>query len=254
MDINDATKEYVKRVNSIIIRAFIEIFAIHLICSIAGLHRDENSIRSAILFFIILFSFIFSKSKIYGMTKYLNIIGLMLFSLSYYDYMNMALMLMAGTISLSALYFDEKLFKATFIFANIIELINQYISTERGLVVFIISMVGINLIMIVTFINTKVSSSLVEKSAKEAEKAQKLLNKIEETMNIVEESTLKLDESIRINNKNIHIVSESENNITKSIKETAIGAEEQSNSLEKVNTILDDAKTKFIEAYKGGSL
>lgn len=251
MDINDVTKEYAKKINRVIIRVFIAVFAVHLACGLFGMYPKQNLSRAFMLLIIILASIIFSKSKLYDKTKYLNIFGMLLFSLSYSNYMIMEILLIVGTVSLASLYFDEKLFKFTFVFANATEIFNQFTTTQKSVTNLISAMVGINLIMILNFKSTKASADLVRKSNEEAEKTQQLLNKIENTMNIVEENTLKLNENIKINNKSIHMVSESGNNITNSIKETVMGAEEQFNSLNKMNNTLEKVKTSFIDAYKG---
>lgn len=189
--------------------------------------------------------------KYYDVTKYINVIGLMLFSLTYYDFLTMAIWLVIGAISLSGLYFDQKLFKCTFIVANIIEFINQCISIEGKSIILVTSMVAINLVMLMIYNSTKISEALIKKSQVEAEKAQDLLHMIEETMEMVETSTLSLDEKLNVNNKNLHMITDTSNYITNIVKETAVGSERQAKSVKNVNEIIDEAKCKFTEAYEG---
>ena len=223
----------------------------HLIYILIGHYVKLNSFRAGTLFIVLILSIITSKSKYYNVTKYVNVIGLMLFSFSYYDFLIMTIWLVIGAISLAGLYFDQKLFKYTFVIANIIEFINQYISLERHELTLVTSIVAINLVMLMIYNSTKISEALIKKSKVEAEKAQELLHKVEETMEVVETSTLSLDEKLNVNNKNLHMITDTSNYITNIVKETAVGSERQAESIKNVNGIIDEAKCKFTEAYEG---
>lgn len=117
--------------------------------------------------------------KYYDVTKYINVIGLMLFSLTYYDFLTMAIWLVIGAISLSGLYFDQKLFKCTFIVANIIEFINQCISIEGKSIILVTSMVAINLVMLMIYNSTKISEAYegTKKSNNVSKNSKDIVNK-----------------------------------------------------------------------------
>ena len=251
MENKDVIENHVKKVNSIMIKVYYIILAVHLIYILIGHYVKLNSFRAGTLFIVLILSIITSKSKYYNVTKYVNVIGLMLFSFSYYDFLIMTIWLVIGAISLAGLYFDQKLFKYTFVIANIIEFINQYISLERHELTLVTSMVAINLVMLMIYNSTKISEALIKKSKVEAEKAQELLHKVEETMEVVETSTLSLDEKLNVNNKNLHMITDTSNYITNIVKETAVGSERQAESIKNVNGIIDEAKCKFTEAYEG---
>lgn len=247
----DVIQAHIKKVNSIILKAFLVILVIHLGYIFTGNYVKLNSFRALVMSVIIVLSLISSKSKFYNYAKFVNVFGIILFALTYSDFVIMAIWLIVGGISLTGLYFDQKLFKFTFFSANLTLIATLYMNSQISSIAFVTSIAAVNLIMIIIFNSSKISESLINNSKLEAEKVRNLLDQVEKTMNVVESSTSSLDDSLKLNNDNLHRITNTSEYITNIVKETALGSEKQVQSIEKMNKIIDEANGKFVEAYNG---
>lgn len=241
--------EHVIRVNKIVKIFMIIIIAVHIFYALTNKYPILNGIRAMILLVTIGVVIVLERLNKINMTKIIVVSGIMLLSLFYYDFRMMSVWLVIGAISITGMYFDTKLGKQVFVIANVVELIYQFIATDKGGITSVTSMIALNLIMMAIFTSIRWSEALVKSSIEETKKAKKLLSKIEETMKVVEDSTEKLDVNINKNNTNLQLINQKNNNITEAIKEISIGSASQRDSLLNCKELMDKAKEKFKLTY-----
>lgn len=241
--------EHVIRVNKIVKIFMIIIIAVHIFYALTNKYPILNGIRAMILLVTIGVVIVLERLNKINMTKIIVVSGIMLLSLFYYDFRMMSVWLVIGVISITGMYFDTKLGKQVFVIANVVELIYQFIATDKGGITSVTSMIALNLIMMAIFTSIRWSEALVKSSIEETKKAKKLLSKIEETMKVVEDSTEKLDVNINKNNTNLQLINQKNNNITEAIKEISIGSASQRDSLLNCKELMDKAKEKFKLTY-----
>lgn len=241
--------EHVIRVNKIVKIFMSIVILVHLFYALTNKYPILNGIRAMILLVTIGVVIVLERLNKINMTKIIVVSGIMLLSLFYYDFRMMSVWLVIGAISITGMYFDTKLGKQVFVIANVVELIYQFIATDKGGITSVTSMIALNLIMMAIFTSIRWSEALVKSSIEETKKAKKLLSKIEETMKVVEDSTEKLDVNINKNNTNLQLINQKNNNITEAIKEISIGSASQRDSLLNCKELMDKAKEKFKLTY-----
>ncbi|MBU5315552.1 chemotaxis protein [Clostridium bornimense] len=245
-----ADDRHLKKVNRVIIISLFVAIVMHLGYVVFKISLLKNVIRVILLSLISIVSIILDRShKTCGLVKYVVVIGIMMFAITYHTFTIMTIWIMVIAIVIAGMYFDKNYFIKMMVAGNIFEVIIQIVLVEKDWMQFLNSVLAVNLVMVMIFCITKWSGDLIEKSRKEAEHSKNLLAKIENTMDNIEVGTNKLNVYIVESSGNLNTVSEESTSLTDTIKEVAAGVVRQSEIISEINEKMLGAEEKVSMTY-----
>ncbi|GFZ33119.1 chemotaxis protein [Clostridium zeae] len=177
---------------------------------------------------IIIISYIFptlftiSNQYIAGM---LSMIGLCVSAL----YLNKAYLLICGTVY------------------NVVIVITQLISKSFEEWIFIVTLACIGVVAIILFYLCKWGKDLVENATEKENEAKELLNSLDDAVKVVHDSTVLLNEDILSCNESVGIVKKISDSMAVTVKEITNGVVEQSESINHIGQIINEADEKMSE-------
>ncbi|CDM68986.1 putative methyl-accepting chemotaxis sensory transducer [Clostridium bornimense] len=245
-----ADDRHLKKVNKVIIISIFAFVAMHLGYVFFKISLLKNIIRVIMLSLIGGISIILNRSyKTCGLVKYIVVIGIMMFAITYHTFTIMTIWIMVIAIVIAGMYFDKNYFIKMMVAGNIFEIIIQIVLVEKDWMQFLNSVLAVNIIMIMILCITKWSGEFIDKARKEAEQSRSLLSKIENTMDNIEVGTDKLNGYIIESSGNLRTVNEESTNLTGTIKEVATGVVRQSEIISKINDKMLGAEEKVSKTY-----
>lgn len=245
-----ADDRHLKKVNRVIIISIFAVIAMHLGYVVFKISLLENVIRVIMLSLIGGVSIVLNRShKTCGLVKYIVVIGIMMFAITYNTFTIMTIWIMVIAIIIAGMYFDKNYFIKMMVAGNIFEVIIQIVLVEKDWMQFLNSILAVNIIMIMILCITKWSGEFIDKARKEADQSRSLLSKIENTMDNIEVGTDKLNGYIIESSGNLRTVNEESTNLTGTIKEVATGVVRQSEIISKINDKMLGAENKVSKTY-----
>lgn len=249
--INELMKNHSKRVNRVINISFWLLILAHLGYVLFDLSTVKNLIRIGLLVIINLITFILNKKNpSNSISKYINIIGLMILAVTYHTFQAMTVAIMFGALAAAGMYYDKSFFAKVVVFANIFQVILAVVLTEKSVPFLVNIFISINVIAAIVYYISKWSEELILDSVQEASKAKEVLNKLENTIQVVDENTSNLNENISESSNRLNAISEMSRGLMKTIEQVAEGANNQADTLYQINGMMSDIEEDVARAYK----
>ncbi len=248
---NELMVNHTNKVNNVLNKSLWVVLAFHLLYLVMNITPEKNLIRSVLLgVMCIVVTSLRRNEKYFKVIKYVSVIGLMLLAITYNSFTSMTVWLMAAAATIAGMYFDVKFYKVIVVVGSVINVVIQIILEEQEWMQFANSIVAFTVIALIMYSVTKWGSELVENARKDAIHAQELLDKLEETMVIIDKQTVNLNENLEKSNLDINTINEISNDLTLTIKDVAIGVEDQTSSINEINEMVGSAGGKIEKAYE----
>ena len=248
---NELMVNHTKKVNNVLNKSLWVVLAFHLLYLVMNITPEKNLIRSVLLgIMCIVVTLLRRNEKYFKVIKYVSVIGLMLLAITYNTFTSMTVWLMAAAATIAGMYFDVKFYKVIVVVGSVINVVIQIILEEQDWMQFANSIVAFTVITLIMYSVTKWGSELVESARKDAIHAQELLDKLEETMVAIDKQTVNLNENLEKSNLDINTINEISNDLTLTIKDVAIGVEDQTSSINEINEMVGSAGGKIEKAYE----
>ena len=246
---NYTIQSHYKKVNKILCMFLLFISLVHIGYVLMGSTPAKNSFRFVVAFTMFLFYFLLNKfNKLTSFSKYISIITMMFLGVTYYTFLEISIFCMVGALISSSMFFDKKIFKVTFILANVFQLFTLYLSKVDSLT-FITVLICINICCLSLYFLAKWSSDLVNASNKEGQANKLLLEKLEKMLIVIDENTLQLNDKISTNNLNLSQVTDVSKQLNDVINEVAAGTLYQSEKLLDINNKMYNVENTIDNAF-----
>lgn len=155
-------------------------------------------------------------------------------------------------IAASAIYFEKRLTIVAVILADLTMLYQGILLRELETIEIIFNISILAFITILVFCITNWGREMINGAIKETERAEELLRQLDETIHVIQKNTEELDGDVILNNDYIQVAEEKSHFIEKAMKEIIIGIVSQTESLNKINSMMIEAETKVLQVNQLG--
>ncbi|MDD6794597.1 MAG: methyl-accepting chemotaxis protein [Clostridiaceae bacterium] len=249
MDREDIKLHNIK-VNKIINVCMWIIWGFMVCCIFSGISVQDNILRVIILGIVNLITTIINKTKYVTKNKYLYIISLLYLVFDLREALVISSWIMAGTIAVAGMYFEEKFLKIMWVVFNLVMIcMNICVGIGEMYVSAITGIVGMNLILLIMYNIIKWSTKFATNAKERADKTAELLKQLEVTMNKINTNTNDLNSNMNECNKRIDLITNSSNDLTSTMQDVASGISNQTNSIMSINEMMNSAMKKTESTY-----
>lgn len=243
-------KNHSRRVNRVINISFWLLALAHLGYVLFDISQFKNTGRVILLVVINLVSIILNKKNPgNNISKYVNIIGVMVLAVTYHTFQSMTVMIMFGALTTAGMYFDKKFFSRILVCANIFQVIIAIVLTQKDAVFLVNVFISMNVVGIIIYFISKWSEELILDSIEETSKAKEVLGKLENTLQVIDENTHNLNGNISESSYRLNVISEMSRSLIKTIEQVAEGANNQADKLYQINGVMGDIEEDVAKAY-----
>lgn len=242
---NSILKNHIYKVNKIMSFFLIFLAVISVIyCFVVNM--PILLLSSAIFIFISIFIlFAYRKQKFETLSSYILCISLILtFVLPFpnKEYLFVSVI----PIIVAAMYFNQKLFIISTFILNI-SIIAKELAMGKLDTNFLITLIVIDFIILVLFFLSKMGNNLIILASSENDKVSDLLSQLKETIEIVKTNSDNLNKDITHSNFNLESIKKNGETVTSSVQEISKGIIEQTESVSKISEMMNEADQKVEE-------
>ncbi len=158
-----------------------------------------------------------------------------------------AFVLVMLPISVTALYFNKRLFIIVGVIINAAAITLHAITPGMGMEMYLFSDLFQLIITTLIFFLTKEGGKLIQNANEKGTQANQLLDNLENTMGLISTNTSVLNADISRGNENLSVVREIGNSITIATQEITTGIVDQNKSVNQINQMMKNADMKISE-------